>query len=356
MKLRIILLVIGITGHLAGATDPYQSARESGQRIEGWRSQLRAATDPKDEAERLTKLEKEKLKSMSVHERDSAEIAAALADVMNAKKAAGETGVLLNSGRKPTSYIRMAQTSDFNDRQKAAKFGYEYDGGDEVYTAKGALVIGYFNWDFGAPNGWNADYWIGNDFDLSTNKAKNPGKITNRFAMLVWKKRPGVNPDDYSLSFLPALIHEANRNFKTKTLLGQFMAEPAGRIGGVPMNLNVDLGTTSIAAGPQLGFEVGSAVDKVKESSPEDGGFHRGVFRFNVRMWPGFAGGKLMVFADNIVRFLSDDDFRHRNLFKAGFEYEISKPVSLSLEYSIGRDTPTFEQNRKVSSGIGLKF
>ncbi|MDB6112873.1 MAG: hypothetical protein JWR69_4623 [Pedosphaera sp.] len=252
------------------------------------------------------------------------------------------------------SYLHLAKSSAYADRAKPAQFGWTRTDGDDVYTAKGGITLGYFGTDPSKTTGdyvWN--WWGGFDFDLSSDKKKNPGTLTQTLSAFGYSRNTGkFDEHALHLTYLPSISHLANRNFKSQNLVAQLLIEPATTFGDLPVNLRKH----GVLFGPQFGAEVGQAFDKTKGKSPEDGGFSRGFMKWSLSVYPSGLNDKLYLYLDNTTRFLGDDHFHHYNLLNAGVSYDLSDQISLSADYQIGRDTPKFEFGTKMTVGLGVQF
>ena len=324
-------------------------ADDPGARIAAWQKKLEGFPSGKErdaEFKRLTKEEGAKAKSLQQHQRDQDDLKAAYQSMSQ------------QSQPPKFAWVQLRRTSEGDGFKKSALFSYTRTDGKDVYLAKAAVIIG--PGEFRTTDS-TVDYWLGNDLDLSSDTAKNPGKIANH---LVFWLHPTLDAAALSdadgwkgMDYFVDFAHEANRHFKTKALVAQVLAQPTLKAGDFALNWQHNLGTLGrYELSPLLGVEVGSTVDATKGASPEDGGFTRGIMKWHFSFVPAFAEGKLTLYADDTVRFLSDDHYHSYNLFSAGLEYEISDNVSLSIAQEIGRDSPTFEMSAEFSVGLGLKF
>jgi hypothetical protein len=346
----LLLLVALLLSPCLHAQSPLDSAlaKDPRDQVDQFEKQFESIANPKD---------REALYKQLAKQGDDTPMKATEREQYNDNLKTAYQNVTNKSSPPDLPKIQLRQTSQGDGFKKSATFSFERLSGRDIYSVKASLIIGTYQKDL---PGSILDLWIGNDFDLSSDTSKNPGTISNHLVGWLHPIRSGTelsNQDGWKgLDYYFDISHQANRNYKTKDVVGQVLVQPALKFGDIAIGWQEDLGSLGrYEFDPLFGVEAGTVISH-SATSPEHGGIERGIVKLHFSFVPTFAQGKFTLYADDSFRFLGDDHYNLYNLFSAGAEYKITDNVSLTIADQIGRDSPSFKESSDFTLGIGLKY
>lgn len=327
------------------------------------KERVKTGTNFDDAVKALKKEEANQQRSYGEHERIQGLIDAAAKNVKNESEGIINTAAKnmkrIGAPRGPLGAVHLRRSFDGDGLERAAAFSYQHTPAADVFSVDAAVIFDAYLFE---GRKLDTELQFSTDLKLSSDAKKSPNRIKTRATTALLPENlalPRIGLTDW-IAYASA-VHETDRDFRTQNMLAEFLLRPEFKWGCLRLNAQTNLAVGELLLGryeigPLLGFEGGTTVRDSKGISPEHGGFLRPLARVTISFTPNILDGKLILHFNDTMRFLSADKYRSRNLLGAGAEYEITKNISLTLEYSQGYDAPKFEKEDVVKLGLGVKF
>lgn len=265
--------------------------------------------------------------------------------------------------------LQRSDTIDKENKAQAATFGYarsstEGKERDAAYQTEFALI-----WQGKQFDDTFLDGYVFPRFSLearlhSSGEKKKSDAIRARYGVMLLHRNAETTLN---------LKYETDAKVETKKGLVELIVYPTmgpfwRYLGGAEktkdMFYNYRRGTTpgvQFMVGPSVGIEVGKTFEAGTSTETEDT-IVRYVGNLRTDLELNFLSRALglprvSAFGQATYRYLPREDTERSNHYAAtGLEFFLTPGLSLSLRYSVGKDSPTFLWTRSANASIGVKF
>ncbi len=261
-----------------------------------------------------------------------------------------------------------------------AKFSFSRN----IQTGEGAKFGADFFLEWNLPNSLAEDWGLHGDNYAWKFGASVEGKLksTDNMELDAWRFRVTANrwdffnrddstkKNDWGLSWTLSLKEEANRDFDFSRLSGELTVTPTWAAAAIGVfqpgpvsgsGADLDLPPVQFRWRPFIGIDAGGIVDGVQLAKGEefrDPLWLVGRVTAKVRLnslAKALNFNEISIFGDGKIVYLNESE-KWRTYLKTGINFMLNDYAGFSIDYSVGKDSPKFQQEKLLEGAFTLKF